>query len=159
MDRKNVAKLSFSVVALSFTGMAFFAMFGPEGCGPSEEDRQLLFVVNNLSEIVEKGGHVDAVKRVMEEDDDDDGDRDGGDVYRFEGEILNSDNVAIGRVRGGRVEGFGTMRPRVQWYTTPGVPEEWQGRSGWRDRQRRDREGGERPEGRGGEERPNAERE
>lgn len=32
--------------------------------------------------------------------------------------------MAIGRIRSLRVEGFGTMKPRVMWYKTPGVSEE-----------------------------------
>ncbi|MCC6144643.1 MAG: hypothetical protein IT368_12620 [Candidatus Hydrogenedentes bacterium] len=143
MERSNVAKVSFSVVALSLSAVAFLAMFGPEGCGPSEEDLRILSVVNSTPEILEKGGHVDAVQRVVDEGDED---RNRDDVYRFEGQILDTNGVAIGLVRGGRVEGFGTMRPRVQWFEKPGVVEEWKGRGDWRGRRRG--EGGDGGEGR-----------
>lgn len=142
-DKKKAVKVAGSLVALAFSGLVLFAMFGPEGCGPTEEEKQILFTLNNHQEVVDKGGHVE--KFTVQEDDD--GDEEG--VYRFDAEILNSDGVAIGRIRSLRVEGFGTMKPRVMWYKTPGVSEEWpqrgdrgrrgEGRRGDRDRGRGDR--------------------
>lgn len=48
-----------------------------------------------------------------------------GGFYGIEAEIVDAKGVAIGRLRSQRVEGFGTMKPRIKWYATPGVPEEW----------------------------------
>lgn len=118
MERKNVVKVSLSLLALLGSGLVIFGMFGPKGCGPSEEDRILLATLNALDEIVQKGAHIEKVNAVRDEDDDEN-------VYRYEAEILDQSGVALGRLRGGRVEGFGTMKPRILWYKTPGVPEEW----------------------------------
>ncbi len=125
-DTKKTAKLVFSLVGLSFTALIMFAMFGPESCGPSEEDRQLKAVVDNIDEVAQKGGHVKNLTTERGKDSE-------GNFYRYEAEIFNDQNVAIGKLRGRRVEGFGTMKPRILWYKTPGVPEEfppWQGRGG-----------------------------
>jgi hypothetical protein len=115
IERKKAVQVSASFIALAISGVAFFAMFGPEGCGMSEDERQLLMTLNSLDEIADKGARVERVTRTS--------DGDAG-VYRYEAEIFNRDGVAIGRLRGGRVEGFGTMRPRFLWYEAPGVPEE-----------------------------------
>ena len=141
---KNFVKGSLSFVAIAASGMVFFAMFGPESCGPSDEERQLLATMNALDEVTARGGHVEKI--VVETGE-------GGDesVYRFEAEIMNSEGLAIGRLRGRRVEGFGTLSPRFQWYKTPGVAEEWESSGRW-DRWRRDgdrpgRDGGMRRDG------------
>ena len=139
-EQRQTAKLVFSLLGIAFTGLIMFGMFGPESCGPSEEDRQLLGVVNGLEEVVQKGGHIKTVTSERGQDDE-------GNFYRYEAEILNEQGVAIGKLRGRRVEGFGTMKPRILWYKTPGVPEEfpaWQGRGG-----RGDGRGGGRGDGSG----------
>jgi hypothetical protein len=123
MERKNVIKVSLSLLAIAASGVVFFGMFGPEGCGPSEDERILLATLNALDEVVQKGGRVKHVTAMPDEDGDDD-----GNVYRFEAEIFDPQGVAIGRLRGGRIEGFGTMKPRFLWYKTPGVPEDWPAR-------------------------------
>ena len=46
-------------------------------------------------------------------------------VFVVEAQIVNEEGIAIGRLRSERVEGFGTGKPRIQWYKTPGVVEEW----------------------------------
>jgi hypothetical protein len=130
-DRSKIFKLAFSLTGIAFSGLVMFAMFGPDSCGPSEEDKQLLTTLNNLEELVQKGGYVKTVTSERE-------DGEGDDVYRFNAEIVDEKGVALGKLRGGRVEGFGTMKPRFLWYKTPGVPEDWPprpegGRRGHRD--------------------------
>ncbi len=140
-DRRKTAKTVFSLLGIAFTAMVMFAMFGPESCGPNEEDLQLKATVDNIDEIVQKGGHVKTITTERAKDND-------GNFYRYEADILNEQNVAIGKLRGRRVEGFGTMKPRILWYKTPGVPEEfppYQGRGG----RGGDRGGGGRREGGG----------
>ena len=117
-EKPQTAKLIFSLTGIAFTALIMFAMFGPESCGPSEEERQLLATLNNLDEVVQKGAHIKTVTSER-------GDKNDDDVYRFEAELLDEKGVAIGKLRGGRVEGFGTMKPRFLWYKTPGVPEDW----------------------------------
>ena len=117
-EKPQTAKLIFSLTGIAFTALIMFAMFGPESCGPSEEERQLLATLNNLDEVVQKDAHIKTVTAER-------GDKNDDDVYRFEAELLDEKGVAIGKLRGGRVEGFGTMKPRFLWYKTPGVPEDW----------------------------------
>lgn len=160
LTRRDKVKVVVSLLALAASAFLIGIRFFPEGCGPSEDEVQLLKALNSVDEIVQRGGHVNEVTRV--EDDqwrdrrpqggtearpgpeapDRQGDRDREDsVYRFEAEIYDAQGVAIGRLRGGRIEGFGTMTPRIQWYKTPGVPEEWSMPPRWgrgeRDRDRR----------------------
>lgn len=116
IERKKAVQVSASMIALAFSAVVAFAMFGPESCGMSEEERQILITLNSLEEVASKGGRIERVTRAS--------DGEAG-VYRYEAEILNAEGTAIGRLRGGRVEGFGTMRPRILWYETPGVPEDW----------------------------------
>jgi hypothetical protein len=115
-NQASTIKAVASLVAIAISGVVIFSMYGPKGCGADEENALLLTQLNQLPEVVEKGGSVKAVTR--------EGDADA-DVYRYEAQIINRDGVAIGRLRGGRVAGFGTMAPRFQWYATPGVEEEW----------------------------------
>ncbi len=125
-DRSKILKIVFSLTGIAFTGLVMFAMFGPDHCGPSEEDKQLLTTLNNIDEVVQKGGYIKTVTTERGKDGHDD-------FYRFQAEIVDEKGVAIGKLRGGRVEGFGTMKPRILWYKTPGVPEEmpaYQGRGG-----------------------------
>lgn len=119
LDTKQIVALSFCGVSFLFLGVVLFAMYGPDGCGPSEDERQLLHTLNNLDTIKEHGGQVKKLSAIVNFDHDDK-------VYRYEAEILDYKNLPIGRLRGERVEGFATMRPRIMWYKTPGVPEEWQ---------------------------------
>ncbi len=132
VETKKAVTVGVSLLAIGFSGVVFFAMFGPEGCGTPEDERQVLRVLNNLPEIAEKGGHVKAIAR--DEDDEDDT------VYGYEAQILNSDGVPIGRLRGGRVEGFGMRTPRILWYKTPGEIEEWPARERGRRGRGRGRE-------------------
>ncbi len=127
VERRKVITATISLLAIGASSLVFIAMFAPEGCGPTDDERQLLATLNSLEQVVEHGGHVKSISRVQDDDDREN-------VYRFEAEILDKNNVAIGRVRGGRVEGFGTMRPRFLWYKTPGVPEDWPPRQGRRHR-------------------------
>lgn len=144
LDTKQIAALSFCGFALLFVGAVLFAMFGPEGCGPSEDERQLLNTLNNLDTLRERGGQVKKITTVQNPNRTDN-------VYRYEAEILDYRNVPIGLLRGERVEGFATMRPRIMWYQTPGEREEWQepARRG-RGRRSPGTAGGPRGEGPGG---------
>ncbi len=86
------------------------------GCGPSQEERKAMMRFNEIEEIVERGGQVKKLERFEMRPDR---------VFMIEAEIVDSEGRPIGRLRSERVEGFGTMRPRIQWYETPGVSEEW----------------------------------
>ncbi len=121
LDRAQKVKAGVSIAALIASALFLFATYGPEGCGASEEEERILAAINNLPEITEKDGRVKKIE-VTE------GEGGGDNVYRYEADILNKDGAAIGRLRGGRVEGFATMKPRFLWYKTPGVPEEWPAR-------------------------------
>ena len=121
LERKDAIKATVSVVALLASGLLLFVMFGPEGCGPSEEEQRILDTLNTMDALIQKGGYVKEAAIDYEEDR-------GPGVYRYDAEIVDKDGVAIGRLRGGRVEGFGTMKPRIKWYETPGVPEDWPSR-------------------------------
>ncbi|NLN94467.1 MAG: hypothetical protein GX130_14365 [Candidatus Hydrogenedens sp.] len=86
------------------------------GCGPTAEEKTALAALNAMDELIEKGGYVKKFERF-----EDRGDR----VFVIEAEIVDEKGVALGRLRSERVEGFGTSKPRIQWYKTPGEPEEW----------------------------------
>ncbi len=86
------------------------------GCGPSAEERIVIEQFNQLEELIVKGGYVRELERFEGRDDR---------VFIVEAEIVNEEGLPIGRLRSERVEGFGTGRPRIQWYETPGVSEEW----------------------------------
>lgn len=131
VQRRDIVKVVVSLLAITVSGALIGLRFLPASCSPDEEEAILLATLNALPEVVEKGGKIDKVTRQLDGDEHDD-------VYRYEAEILNQEGVAIGRLRGGRVEGFGTMKPRIHWYKTPGVPEEMPERERrgrrWRDR-------------------------
>ena len=113
-----VVAVLFAVISFSLTG-----------CGPSKEESTVMDHLNNHPELIKKGGYVKKLDRFEGQD---------GKVFRVEAEIVDKEGVAIGRLRSERVEGFGTSKPRIQWYETPGVSEEWkepergQGRRGQR---------------------------
>ncbi|MCK5862317.1 MAG: hypothetical protein KAH38_07520 [Candidatus Hydrogenedentes bacterium] len=94
----------------------FVAGFSLTGCGPSKEELTVMDQFNQLEELILKGGYVKKLNRFEDQ---------GEKVFVVEAEIVDEDGVAIGRLRGRRVEGFGTRKPRIQWYETPGVSEEW----------------------------------
>ena len=122
-------KASFAVAGILISVLLIGLRFIPaEGCGSSQEERQILQTLNNLDEIIQHGGYVKKVQLNRDGRDDD--------VYGYEAQIVNEQGVAIGRLRGGRVAGFGTMKPRILWYKTPGVPEEWPQRQNRRGRGR-----------------------
>jgi hypothetical protein len=116
------------------TVLGLVAALGFAGCGPTAEERKILDMLNQQPEIVERGGRVesfeirerrprggdDAAREERREDR-----RAEGGFYGFEAEIVDANGVAIGRLRSQRVEGFGTMKPRIKWYEKPGVPEDW----------------------------------
>ena len=119
----------FAVAGILISVLLIGLRFIPaEGCGSSQEERQILQTLNNLDEIIQHGGYVKKVQLNRDGRDDD--------VYGYEAQIVNEQGVAIGRLRGGRVAGFGTMKPRILWYKTPGVPEEWPQRQNRRGRGR-----------------------
>lgn len=89
---------------------------GLAGCGPSQEERTVLNQFNQLPELIEKGGYVKEFERFEGQEEK---------VFVVEAQIVNEEGIAIGRLRSERVEGFGTRKPRIQWYKTPGVVEEW----------------------------------
>lgn len=112
------------------------------GCGPSVEEQKVIATFNQLDELIEKGGYVKKLDKFEKRPDK---------VFFVEAEIVNEAGLPIGRLRSERVEGFGTAKPRIQWYKTPGVSEEWvmqdrrrgrrgQGRPNGPDGPRRNRE-------------------
>jgi hypothetical protein len=121
IKRKNVLKISLSSLALLFSAAVLFAMYGPQSCGPNKEEEQLLKTLNALDELVEHQGVIRTVDMQREPGE-------GDDVYHYEAQIENLDGVPIGRLRGGRVAGFGTLKPHFKWYATPGVIEEFEPR-------------------------------
>ena len=97
-------------VVLGFTGISL------TGCGPSAEERTVMNQFNQLPELIEKGLYVKNLDRF-------EGDEDK--VFIVEAELVNEEGVVVGRLRSERVEGFGTRKPRIMMYETPGVSEEW----------------------------------
>jgi hypothetical protein len=104
-----------AVLALLAVGACLY------GCGPSAEERTVIEVVNNQDVLTQRDAHVKRVTFLKN----DPGDKKKSHMLRYEAEVFDTDGKSIGRLRGQRVEGFGTMRPRVQWYQTPGKSEPW----------------------------------
>lgn len=123
-----------------WAGIAAVAFAALSGCGPSEEERKAMAVFNDLEEMVEHGGYVKEFSRFEQRPDK---------VFIVEAEIVDAEGVPLGLLRSERVEGFGTRRPRIQWYKTPGVREEWT-----MPEHRRGRRGGREGEGGGGQRGP-----
>lgn len=107
MSKSTLMALS---VVLVFTSISFM------GCGPSKEERIVMEQFNQLPELIEKGLYVKKIDRF-------EGDEDK--VFVVEAELVNEEGVAVGMLRSERVEGFGTRKPRILMYETPGVSEEW----------------------------------
>jgi len=101
---------------IALVGSAVVLLAILSGCGPSEEERKAMAVFNDLDEMVEHGGYVKEFTRFEQRPDK---------VFIVEAEIVDGEGVPLGLLRSERVEGFGTRRPRIQWYKTPGVREEW----------------------------------
>lgn len=113
-------------------GMVLAALAaGLVGCGPSKEERKAMEVFNSMDDMIKHGGYVKKFERFEQRPDK---------VFIIEAEIVDANEVPLGLLRSERVEGFGTARPRIQWYKTPGVREEWTAPQGRRGR-RRSREG------------------
>lgn len=86
------------------------------GCGPSVEERKVIAVLNDLDEVIAKGGYIKKLEKFEKRP---------NKVFIVEAEIVDKNDVPLGRLRSERVEGFLTTKPRIQWYETPGVREEW----------------------------------
>lgn len=106
----NKSMMMVFMVVLVLTG------FSLTGCGPSAEERTVMKQFNQLPELIEKGLYVKTLERFEEED---------SKVFIVEAELVDEDGVVLGRLRSERVEGFGTRKPRIMMYDTPGVSEEW----------------------------------
>ncbi|MFP4502828.1 MAG: hypothetical protein ACLFTT_17685 [Candidatus Hydrogenedentota bacterium] len=116
LARRDMIKLAIALALILVSGVTIGIRFFPGGCGPDEEYRRLRATLNNLDEIRERGGRVEGI--TLEEG------RGNDSVFRYKAEIHNEDGLAIGRLRGRRVEGFGTVKPRIQWYDAPREPGE-----------------------------------
>ncbi len=81
-------------------------------CGPSKEARLTAENLSQLKTITDRGARIGTV-RFMEQ-------RRGG-VLPFEAEILDAEKKPIGRIRGARVEGFGTRVHRIEWFSQESV--------------------------------------
>jgi hypothetical protein len=114
-----------------------FLLFIPVGCGPSADEKKALETFNALEELIQKGGYVKKLDKFEQRSDR---------VFVIEAEIVDEKGVALGRLRSERIEGFATAKPRIQWYKTPGEPEEWAAPQ-WRGRRDGQGRGGNRPEG------------
>ena len=101
---------------LSLCVLAGIACLMLAGCGPSVEERKTMAAFNDMEELIQRGGYVKKLERFEKRPDK---------VFIVEAEIVDENDVPIGRLRSERVEGFLTVRPRIQWYETPGVSEEW----------------------------------
>ncbi len=86
------------------------------GCGPSQDEKQAMAVFNNLEALIERGGYVKEFQRFEKGEEN---------VFEIEAEIVDENGVPLGLLRSTRVEGLMTRKPRIHWYTTPGVREEW----------------------------------
>ena len=107
MNRSLCAMLAVVVLA---------AGFSLTGCGPSAEERTAIDQLNQFKELIEKGLYVKKLARFEANEDK---------VFIVEAEVVNEEGVAVGILRSERVEGFGTGKPRILMYETPGVSEEW----------------------------------
>ena len=58
LQRKDGIKAAVSVVALAASALVLFTMFGPEGCGPSEEEQRILdtLAANAIDALIPIGG-------------------------------------------------------------------------------------------------------
>lgn len=87
--------------------------FALTGCGDPEKKR-VLKTVNQHPEITQRGGHVEDIELRGADNNDPE--------WGYNGEVLDKDGNPIGRVRGFRVEHFGTV-VRFRW-NDEGEPEE-----------------------------------
>ncbi|HOQ89892.1 MAG TPA: hypothetical protein PLX03_07115, partial [Candidatus Hydrogenedentes bacterium] len=61
-NKTQIAKVAFAVVGILISALLIGLRFIPaEGCGPSQEERQLLQTLNNLDEVISHGGYVKEV--------------------------------------------------------------------------------------------------
>lgn len=120
MSRKKWAVLMGGICVLGLIGVVAVLVMTE----PSQEERNIINAVNNQQRVIDHNGHIE---KVSLEDADDEG------IMRFEAEILNESGVPIGKVRGRRIEGFGTIGLRYEFEGEPPDP----GRRG-RGRRRRD---------------------
>ena len=104
------------IMQVALTVVLGFTSISLTGCGPSAEERTVMNQFNQLPELIEKGLYVKNLDRF-------EGDEDK--VFIVEAELVNEEGVVVGRLRSERVEGFGTRKPRIMMYETPGVSEEW----------------------------------
>lgn len=116
LARRDIIKLVAALLLILLSGFTIGLRFFPGGCGPSEEARRIRSTLNNLDAIRSKNAHVESLTLKRRKNDDS--------VYRYKAEIVNQDGEAIGRLRGRRVEGFGTVKPRIKWYDSPRAPDE-----------------------------------
>ena len=103
-------------IVMAFMVVLVVAGLSLTGCGPSAEERTVMKQFNQLPELIEKGLYVKKIDRFEGNEDK---------VFEVEAELVNEEGVAVGRVFSQRVEGFGTRKPRILMYETPGVSEEW----------------------------------
>lgn len=101
---------------LNLSLLAAVVLLVASGCGPSVEERKTMAAFNDMPELIERGGYVKKLDRFERRDDK---------VFIVEAEIVDENGVPLGLLRSERVEGFLTTRPRIQWFETPGVREEW----------------------------------
>jgi len=126
-------------IMMAFMVVLVVAGLSLTGCGPSAEERTVMKQFNQLPELIEKGLYVKKIEHF-----------EGGEekVFEVEAELVNEEGVVVGRLKSERVEGFGTRKPRILMYTTPGVSEEWNWEKYWE--QNGGRRGGRGGRGRGG---------
>lgn len=77
------------------------------GCGPSPEELWVAEAVDKNPKIAERGGRAGKVTL---------GESQEEKVCIFEAEIIDAAGKPIGKVRGRRIEGFGTRFRRFYWY-------------------------------------------
>ncbi len=91
-----------AVAGLALAGAALFVLLQPD-----EELDNTLKALNGYGEIQEHGGHVETVTWMQG--------RGRGGGQGFQADVLGSDGSLIGKVRGYRVEGFGTTVRQSRW--------------------------------------------
>jgi len=102
------------------------------GCWPAKEKHKLIKNLNESPKIAERGGRVREIE-VGEAPDKDA-------LAPFVAEVYDGDGNAIGKVRGDRVEGFGTIVRSYVWYDEPGW-EEKEARLAAQDARKKDSKG------------------
>ena len=98
MSRKQGIIIAIAVIALGIT-------FLPRGC----EDKEAQLTLKTLNEDVRLLNRGVQAKKITFTERHHDG------VREYDADLFNDQGNVVGKAEGRRVEGFGTMRPRLEW--------------------------------------------